>query len=194
MDTYYMKKPVVVSSFQLGYQDMPLWFQEAVADNKVNNIDAFLASANEIIKIKTLEGVMSAKKGDWIIKGIEGEIYPCKDEIFKATYDFVNLRHIKVGDNLAGKIIYINETNYLGTEAEDIIVVDENHKIVTEKDVDGNITKMTLIDNNEDTGETIPFYEKGKRVSDRVLIPETFGEVTSVKETSIAYEVLRIEE
>ena len=194
MDTYYMKKPVVVSSFQLGYQDMPLWFQEAIADNKVNNIDAFLASANETIKIKTLEGIMTAQKGDWIIRGIKGEIYPCKDDIFKATYDFVNLRHIKVGDNLAGKIIYINETNYLGAEAEDIVVVDENHKIVTEKDVDGNITKMTLIDNNEDTDETIPFYEKGKRVSDRVLIPETFGEVTSVKETSIAYEVLRIEE
>lgn len=173
---------------------MPLWFQEAIADNKVNNIDAFLASVNEIIKIKTLEGIMTAQKGDWIIRGVKGEIYPCKDDIFKATYDFVNLRHIKVGDNLAGKIIYINETNYLGAEAEDIVVVDENHKIVTEKDVDGNITKMTLIDKNDDTGETIPLYKNGKRVMDRVLIPQTFGEVTSVKETSIAYEVLRIEE
>ena len=82
MDTYYMKKPVVVSSFQLGYQDMPLWFQEAIADNKVNNIDAFLASANETIKIKTLEGIMTAQKGDWIIRGVKGEIYPCKDDIF----------------------------------------------------------------------------------------------------------------
>lgn len=194
MDTYYMKKPVVVSSFQLGYQDMPLWFQEAIADNKVSNISAFLESANEIIKIKTLEGIMTAQKGDWIIRGVKGEIYPCKDDVFKATYDFVNLRHIKVGDNLAGKIIYINETNYLGAEAEDIVVVDENHKIVTEKDVDGNITKMTLIDKNDDIGETIPLYKNGKRVMDRVLIPQTFGEVTSVKETSIAYEVLRIEE
>lgn len=194
MESYYKKKPAIVSCFQLGYQDIPLWFQEAIADNKVSNISAFLESANETIKIKTLEGIMTAQKGDWIIRGVKGEIYPCKDDVFKATYDFVNLRHIKVGDNLAGKIIYINETNYLGAEAEDIVVVDENHKIVTEKDVDGNITKMTLIDNNEDTDETIPFYEKGKRVSDRVLIPETFGEVTSVKETSIAYEVLRIEE
>ena len=53
---------------------------------------------------------------------------------------------------------------------------------------------MTLIDKNDDTGETIPLYKNGKRVMDRVLIPQTFGEVTSVKETSIAYEVLRIEE
>lgn len=194
METYYMKKPVVVSSFQLGYQDMPLWFQEAIADNKVNNIDAFLASANEIIKIKTLEGVMSAKKGDWIIKGIEGEIYPCKDEIFKATYDFVNLRHIKVGDNLAGKTIYIGETNYLGSEAEDVIVIDENHKIVTEKDVDGYVTKMKLLDNNDESGTTMILYDNGKRASDRIIAPQTFGEVTEIKENSIAYEILKIKE
>ena len=39
------------------------------------------------IKIETLEGTMFAKDGDWIIEGIEGEIYPCKDSIFQATYE-----------------------------------------------------------------------------------------------------------
>lgn len=189
----YQKKPVRVEAFQLGYQDIPLWFQGAIKDNFVSNIDAFLASANETIKIRTLEGVMTAQQGDWIIKGVKGEIYPCKDEIFKATYEFVNLRHIKVGDDLAGKMVYIDETNYLGNIAEDIIVVDENHKIVTEKDANGNISKMTLIDTNDSTGEVIPFYENGKRVSDRVLIPKTFGTVTEIKENSIAYEILKIE-
>lgn len=189
----YQKKPVRVEAFQLGYQDIPLWFQGAIKDNFVSNIDAFLASANETIKIKTLEGIMTAQQGDWIIKGVKGEIYPCKDEIFKATYEFVNLRHIKVGDDLAGKMVYIDETNYLGNIAEDIIVVDENHKIVTEKDANGNISKMTLIDTNDSTGEVIPFYENGKRVSDRVLIPETFDTVTEIKENSIAYEILKIE-
>ena len=37
--------------------------------------------------IKTLEGDMLAGKGDWIIKGVEGELYPCKDNIFKKTYE-----------------------------------------------------------------------------------------------------------
>lgn len=37
--------------------------------------------------IKTLEGVMKAKVGDWIIKGIQGEFYPCKPDIFAATYE-----------------------------------------------------------------------------------------------------------
>lgn len=193
METYYKRKPVSVACFQLGYQDMPLWFQGAIKDNFVNNIDAFLASANEVIKIKTLEGVMTAKKGDWIIRGVKGEIYPCKDEIFRETYDFVSLTHIKVGDNLADKMLYIDEINYLGNLPEDIIVVDDNHKIVTEKDVDGNITKMKLIDTNEDSGEIMLLYDNGKRTQDRILIPKTFGEVTKIQEDSIAYEILKIE-
>ena len=39
------------------------------------------------IKIKTLEGEMLAKIGDWIIKGVKGEFYPCKPDIFEATYE-----------------------------------------------------------------------------------------------------------
>ena len=189
----FYKKRIPVSAFQLGYQDMPLWFQGAIKDNFVSNIDVFLASANEVIKIKTLEGIMTAQKGDWIIRGIKGEIYPCKDEIFRETYDFVNLTHIKVGDNLADKMLYIDEINYLGILPEDIVVIDENHKIVTEKDADGKITKMKLIDTNEDSGEIMMLYDNGKRVQDRILIPKTFGEVTKIQEDSIAYEILKIE-
>jgi hypothetical protein len=39
------------------------------------------------IEIKTIEGTMIANKGDWIIKGVMGEFYPCKPKIFEATYD-----------------------------------------------------------------------------------------------------------
>lgn len=39
--------------------------------------------------IDTLEGMMRAEKGDWIIKGVKGEFYPCKPDIFEATYDTV---------------------------------------------------------------------------------------------------------
>ena len=41
------------------------------------------------LKIPTLEGVMVGTEGDWIIKGIKGEIYPCKPDIFEATYEAV---------------------------------------------------------------------------------------------------------
>lgn len=40
-----------------------------------------------ILSVQTLEGKMTALKGDWIIKGIKGEFYPCKPEIFEATYE-----------------------------------------------------------------------------------------------------------
>ena len=42
-----------------------------------------------IVQIVTLEGVMNAKEGDWIIKGVKGEFYPCKPDIFEATYESV---------------------------------------------------------------------------------------------------------
>jgi hypothetical protein len=43
----------------------------------------------DYVWVKTLEGVLQASKGDYIIKGIKGEIYPCKPDIFEATYEKV---------------------------------------------------------------------------------------------------------
>lgn len=40
-----------------------------------------------VLDIPTLEGVMTAQPGDWIIRGVKGEYYPCKPEIFEATYE-----------------------------------------------------------------------------------------------------------
>lgn len=44
----------------------------------------------ECIRVNTLEGVMRAVPGDWIIRGVQGEFYPCKPDIFAATYDEVS--------------------------------------------------------------------------------------------------------
>ncbi len=41
------------------------------------------------MQIDTLEGVMTANKGDYIIQGVQGEIYPCKPDIFEMTYEIV---------------------------------------------------------------------------------------------------------
>ena len=48
-----------------------------------------IAFRNGCLHIVTLEGVMQAHGGDWIIQGITGELYPCKDAIFQATYERV---------------------------------------------------------------------------------------------------------
>ena len=44
---------------------------------------------NPVLKIETLEGLMVATEGDYIIKGVQGEFYPCKPDIFKETYEKV---------------------------------------------------------------------------------------------------------
>lgn len=43
-----------------------------------------------IVHIPTLEGLMEARIGDWIIKGIKGDFYPCKDDVFRASYESVS--------------------------------------------------------------------------------------------------------
>ena len=84
----YRKKPVVIDAFRLG-DEWPDWWADAVTLNQVQtyNRDGRLYGGPDFAKIQTLEGVMSAEKGDWIIRGIKGEIYPCKPDIFAATYE-----------------------------------------------------------------------------------------------------------
>lgn len=44
---------------------------------------------NGVLDVPTLEGTMTAEPGDWIIRGVKGEFYPCKPDIFDATYEAV---------------------------------------------------------------------------------------------------------
>lgn len=83
----YRKKPVVIEAFRLIKGEIiPQWFiEEWDAGNisLIGNEDGMSADIN------TLEGVMHASPGDYIIKGVHGELYPCKPDIFEATYDKV---------------------------------------------------------------------------------------------------------
>jgi hypothetical protein len=83
----FRKKPVVIDAVQwtggnvsevLSFGDSgerPLWG------------DDFKISDTGTVEIRTLEGTMFAKPCDWIIKGVKGEFYPCKPDIFAATYE-----------------------------------------------------------------------------------------------------------
>lgn len=86
----YRKKPVVIEAFQLEHRGMvgADWFWDAVSENKIV-IYNFGKQYSEpaYCEIKTLEGIMRAETGDYLIKGIQGEIYPCKPDIFEATYE-----------------------------------------------------------------------------------------------------------
>ncbi len=55
-------------------------------DEMVEFVGRGIAKTGATLHIQTLEGTMHARPGDWIIKGVQGEFYPCKPDIFEATY------------------------------------------------------------------------------------------------------------
>ncbi|MFC2996114.1 hypothetical protein ACFODO_12715 [Acinetobacter sichuanensis] len=76
----YRKKPIVIDAWQNSDEnEFPIW---------VDNANVGRGSGG-VILINTLEGVMKAMPGDYIIKGVQGEVYPCKPDIFEATYEKV---------------------------------------------------------------------------------------------------------
>lgn len=81
----YKKKPVIIEAIQfIDTTDRIIEIQEFVGrDLRIDYADP----KNPIMKIETLEGTMNASVGDFIIKGVNGEFYPCKPDIFEKTYE-----------------------------------------------------------------------------------------------------------
>ena len=82
MNNKYRKKPVVIEAMQ---------FTEETKNQVFNwvscNRSADFEDGKPVLYIQTLEGIMTASEGDWVIKGVQGEFYPCKPDIFEATYE-----------------------------------------------------------------------------------------------------------
>ena len=91
----YKKKPVVIEAFRMGIDPRPDWFQDEITAGNITTqlADGEIDDGNPwnhkktCCMIKTLEGVMRGNYGDYIIRGVKGEIYPCKPDIFIATYE-----------------------------------------------------------------------------------------------------------
>jgi len=81
----YRKKPVIIEAIQWTKETMPevMKFTKELGEKRLINID------DTMLVIRTLEGDIVAKPGDYIIKGIKGEFYPCRADIFKLTYEEV---------------------------------------------------------------------------------------------------------
>lgn len=92
----FRKKPVVIEAVQVfeqadHYQLADVWLSldgrvlcEVVPGVKIRT------PCTQALGIKTLEGWHIVTPGDWIIKGVKGELYPCKPDIFEATYEAVS--------------------------------------------------------------------------------------------------------
>lgn len=80
----FRKKPVVIEAVRLTEEN-----KEDFMVFAKQSPHTFQIVSGDRVEIKTLEGTMTAMYGDWIIKGIKGEFYSCKPDIFEASYERV---------------------------------------------------------------------------------------------------------
>lgn len=103
---HFVKKPVVIEAMQLAGTPAEMhtvyrWIEQNTQGSYDTNDTAEPVPASGVsidartgfLVIATLEGQMQAKPGDWIIRGVQGEFYPCKPDIFSETYELLQ------GDN-----------------------------------------------------------------------------------------------
>jgi hypothetical protein len=95
----FRKKPVVIEAVRVTaadyngatwdgvpFSELPPWLVDAVVTRKIVPVTPGDTDYAEW-EIQTLEGKMLASPGDWIIRGVKGELYPCKPDIFELTYE-----------------------------------------------------------------------------------------------------------
>lgn len=93
MPKKYRKKPVEIEAAHFKDQEkadeIAKWCEGWVETRQNKDSDQEGYALHKVIMIKTLEGDMRADPGDYIICGVKGEFYPCKPDIFEATYELV---------------------------------------------------------------------------------------------------------
>lgn len=82
---HYRKKPIVIEAMQLNMRNRDKILDFAQGSITLKWDDGYLVGAY----VQTLEGCMYAPYGDYIIRGVNGEYYPCKPSIFEKTYELV---------------------------------------------------------------------------------------------------------
>jgi hypothetical protein len=98
MKNQYRKKPVIIEAFQMtparraDNSEWPQWMHQAwqLDRNQAGALYPTVEGTGEgTLSIRTLEGEHLVSWGDFIIQGVKGELYPCKPDIFEATYEAV---------------------------------------------------------------------------------------------------------
>lgn len=80
----FRKKPIVIDAEQWEGDNLTR------AASMFQTPEVIIKSDGLEFIVGTLEGTMTGRMGDWLIRGVKGEHYPCKDEIFRATYEPAN--------------------------------------------------------------------------------------------------------
>ncbi len=84
----FRKKPVVIEAVRVAPDAAPAL--RALAEGSPTTLVPYMhgpGGSLGYVEVQTLEGTMIGQQGDWIIRGVAGELYPCQDSIFRATYE-----------------------------------------------------------------------------------------------------------
>ena len=186
----YVKKPVVIDAMQyLGQADLTelkTWVETfGVEFRTFFNADA----KNEGLSVNTLEGTMNVSVGDFIIRGLKGEFYPCKPDIFNLTYDIVlgenlpeiynqfpktNPENITLADRIAGKVdLYGNPIDETSKSNEPVMQLNNNDFL--SRRIAGEVDEL----GNEITKDEEPVTEK-------IILDEVSPIVNSILESKEA--------
>lgn len=87
----YRKKPVEIEAIQLTRENVGAAEEFIHGKAEARKLSGPGRGLVDGVVIHTLEGDMRASWGDWIIRGVAGEVYPCRDDIFQATYEAVEV-------------------------------------------------------------------------------------------------------
>ena len=156
----YRKKPIVIEA-----QQWDGTFQETMRLSEEMKIDTVSKSYNvmdntvSLWRIGTLEGPHEVSKGDWIIKGIKGELYPCKPDIFEMTYneeiDPSDFTSLDVSIELHKHGFYVPSSYYYEwTGATEISKSDEKYwfqdsiNVYTQEEIDEHFPSNVAVNEN----------------------------------------------
>jgi hypothetical protein len=137
----YRKKPVVIEAFQFFAKDTP--HPDCV---KYHRNTQQLQFGEHYYYIKTLEGDMTVSDGDYIIKGVKGEFYPCKPDIFSETYEELvrtslaqseestNIKdYYETNRSYCSKCVSLGSMKCITCKNKDIVSIDPNNTIPPER-------------------------------------------------------------
>ena len=132
----FRKKPVVIEAFRLNERGLIAenWFWDAVTRNDIITHCFGKHDPDPAwCEIKTLEGTMIASTGDYIIQDVNGEIYPCKADIFQKTYTEckpkTNADHIRaMSDEDMADMLWKTGRNYRAVCADPVVDYNEQHE------------------------------------------------------------------
>ena len=103
---FYQKKPLIVEALEIPYKEygevnwvwdeVPQWLTDAYNDKTIDEV--FRTEDYWYLIVRTLEGEMQGSPGDYLIRGIHGELYVCDSEIFKETYTAIKNIFVELGE------------------------------------------------------------------------------------------------